>query len=312
LLAGFAVLLVLPFGLNDYVQYVADLVLVNALVAVGFNILLGNLGQLAFANTGFYGIGAYTTAILMGRFAWPFSFALLAAGAIGGVTGALLGLPALRLRRYSLALLTLAFVELLRWGYVNGGDLTNGSSGLAVPPAHLFGWVLDGDRAKYYAFLPIVALCVLGTRNLLVSGVGRAIISVRENEAAAQSLGIHAAGMKILAFAVSGALVGIAGSLFGVLVGRVDPESFDLSQLLIHFAMVMVGGLASIAGSLLGALLLTVLPELLRNVAGLQEIIFSVLLLAILLFAPQGLVGLLKLPRIDRRPKRDTSPAITS
>ncbi len=282
-----------PFFVNDYVQYILNSVLVYAVVAVGFNIVLGYAGQLAFANAAFFGVGAYTTAICMGRWHWPFLLALLAAALVTALVGLVVSLPALRLRAYYLAIVTLAFGELLRWGYIHADWLTLGSSGLPVPAASVFGISLASDRARYWLFLCLTALVLWGSANLLRSRFGRAMVAVRENELAAAAMGIAPALTKIGAFAWSGGVVGIAGAMFALLLGRINPENFDLSQLLLHFSLVMIGGLGSLVGSVAGAVLLTAAPELLRNVAGLEEIVFSLLLIGVLLFMPKGLGGLL-------------------
>jgi branched-chain amino acid transport system permease protein len=282
-----------PFFVNDYVQYILNAMLVYAVVAVGFNIVLGYAGQLAFANAAFFGVGAYTTAICMSRWHWQFLPALLAAALLTALVGLVVSLPALRLRAYYLAIVTLAFGELLRWGYIHADWLTLGSSGLPVPSASLFGLSLASDRARYWLFLGLTALVLWGSANLLRSRFGRALVAVRENEAAAAAMGIAPALTKIGAFAWSGGVVGIGGAMFALLLGRITPESFDLSQLLLHFSLVMIGGLGSLVGSVAGAVVLTAAPELLRNVAGLEEIVFSLLLIGVLLFMPKGLAGLL-------------------
>jgi len=282
-----------PFFVNDYVQYILNSILVYAVVAIGFNIVLGYAGQLAFANAAFFGVGAYTTAICMGRWHWPFLPALLSAALVTALVGLVVSLPALRLRAYYLAIVTLAFGELLRWGYIHADWLTLGSSGLPVPAASMFGISLASDRARYWLFLCLTALVLWGSANLLRSRFGRAVVAVRENESAAAAMGIAPALTKIGAFAWSGCVVGIAGAMFALLLGRINPESFDLSQLLLHFSLVMIGGLGSLVGSVAGAVVLTAAPELLRNVAGLEEIVFSLLLIGVLLFMPKGLAGLL-------------------
>jgi branched-chain amino acid transport system permease protein len=291
--AAAVVLLALPFFVNDYVQYVINLVLVYGLVAVGFNIVLGYLGQLAFANTAFFGIGAYALGILMERYGLPFWAALLPAGIAGGLTGLLIGLPALRLKGYYLAIVTLALGELLRWGYIHGDTWTHGSSGLAVPPLSLPFVPLHTGFHLYFVILVVIGLTLWATTNLLRSRVGRAWVAIRENEFAAASLGFSPALYKVAAFGWSGFVVGISGALFAALIGRVAPESFNLHQLLLQFAIVMVGGLGSISGSMLGAVLLTAAPEVLRNFPGAEEIVFSLLLIGVLLFMPNGLSGLL-------------------
>jgi branched-chain amino acid transport system permease protein len=294
--AGFAVLavllLALPLAINDYVQYVVNTILIYCLVSAGFNILLGYVGQLAFSNATFFGVGAYTTAICMSRYGLPFLAALAAAALVGAVVGGLVGLPALRVRRYALAIVTLAFGELLRWAYIHADWLTAGSSGLAVPDITLFGFTVIEEKQKYFLFLAIVVVTFWLLRNVMRSRIGRNFVAVRDNELAAAALGLSPAHHKVAAFALSGVVVGIAGGMFAVLLGRVEPASFDLSQLLLGFSMVVLGGLGSLLGSVLGAVLLTALPELLRDVPGLEEISFSVLLILALVFLPGGLAGL--------------------
>lgn len=293
LLGAFIALLFVPLVTNDYTQHIVNLILVYGLVAVGFNILLGYLGQLAFANAAFFGIGAYSAGILMAHVGVPFWLALLPAGFAGAVAGLLVGLPALRLKGYYLAIVTLVFGELMRWVYIHGEAVTHGSTGLGIPTATLPGMALESATQKYYAFLVVVALVLLATRNILRSRIGRAWVAIRENEWAAASLGFSPAFYKIAAFTWSGFVVGIAGALFAVLLGRISPESFNLHQLLLQFTLVMIGGLGSILGSLIGAALLTAAPEVFRNFPGVEEIVFSLLLIGVLLFMPRGIYGLL-------------------
>jgi branched-chain amino acid transport system permease protein len=285
-------LLLVPLVTNDYTQYVVNSILVYALAAVGFNVVLGYLGQLAFANAAFFGIGAYTVALLMHYAALPFPLALGGSAVTGALVGLVVGLPALRLKGYYLAIVTLVFGELMRWAYVHGGDITKGSGGLPVPEAAMFGVVADTDKAKYYVILAVVAAVIWSTNRILRSRVGRAFVAIRENELACASLGISPGRYKVIAFVWSGLVVAVAGGLFAILLGRISPESFNLHQLLLHFAIVMIGGIGSLVGSIMGAVLLTAAPEILRNFPGLEEIIFSLLLIAVLLFLPRGLAGL--------------------
>jgi branched-chain amino acid transport system permease protein len=285
--------LFVPLAANPYIQFVINLMLVYVLVTVGFNLVIGNLGQLAFANTAFFGIGAYATGILMVYAGMPFWLALIPGGVAGALAGFLASVTALRgIRLYYLAIITLAFGELMRWVYIHADKITKGTDGLPVPVATVFGFVLDSEVKKFYVFLVIVVLVVQGTSNLLRSRVGRAINAIKDNELATASLGIPTAQYIVLAFVWSGFVVGVAGGMFAVLIGRVVPESFGLIELIVHFSMVMVGGIGSLAGSVLGAIALTALPEYFRSFPGLEEMFFGVLLVLILLFRPKGLASL--------------------
>lgn len=285
--------LAVPLFANPYTQFIVNLMLVYVLVTVGFNLVLGNLGQLAFANTALFGIGAYTAAMLMAHAGWPFWAAILPAGMAGAMAGFLASVTALRgIRNYYLAIVTLAFGELLRWSYIHGEAATGGTDGLVVRRADFFGIVLDSETARFYVFLLIVTVIVKGVSNLLRSKIGRAIVAIRDNELATASLAIPTGRYIVLAFALSGFVVGIAGSLFAVLIGQVIPESFGLTELILHFAMVLVGGLGSLFGSVLGAVALTALPEFFRPFPGLYEMFFGGLLIVFLLIQPRGLSAL--------------------
>lgn len=287
-------LCLLPLLLNDYTQYVANLALVYVLVGVGFNVVVGNLGQLAFANAAFYGIGAYTAGILLHHYKAPVLLAIAASGITGAVAGAIVSLPALRgIRSFYLAIVTLAFGELMRWTYINADTWTLGSMGLHVPRPSLFGVPLATEKQKFYLFLAIVVPLVLITSNILRSRIGRALMTIKDNELAAAALGIPTASYMILAFAWSGLVVGTGGALYAVLVRHISPEAFNLLELILHFGIVVIGGLGSLAGSIIGALVMTMSPELLRDLPGYEELLIALLMIAILLFLPGGLVVLL-------------------
>ena len=258
--------MVIPFIANEYLLWVVNAILVYTLVTLGFNLIIGHLGQLAFANTAFFGIGAYTTAISMVYLNIPYPIAIIASALVGGFAGFLASVTALRgIRLYYLAIITLAFGELMRWVYLHGDHVTKGSDGLLMPPAFFLGIPLDTEVPKFYVFLLLTFLVVKATSNLMRSKVGRAIVAIRDNEAATASLGINTARYIVFAFVWSGAVVGIAGAMFAVLTQRVLPEAFSLTEVIIHFGMVLVGGSGSIIGSVLGAIALTTLPEYFRN-----------------------------------------------
>jgi branched-chain amino acid transport system permease protein len=288
-----AVLLLLPPLLNDYTQYVVNLALVYVLVGVGFNVVIGNLGQLAFANAAFFGLGAYATGILLHHYRAPLLLSIVAGAIVGSLAGVLVSLPALRgIRSFYLAIITLAFGELMRWVYVNAEAWTLGSMGLQVPRPVLFGWVLSTEKHKFYLFLVIVTLLVAATANLLRSRIGRGFMAIRDNELAAAAMGIPTARYMVLAFAWSGFVVGTGGALYAILVRQVSPDAFTLLELILHFGIVIVGGLTRIAGSILGAVALTMAPELLRDLPGYEELLIACLMILILLFLPGGLVTL--------------------
>lgn len=281
----------LPFYVNDYIQYILNTIVIYCLVSLGFNIVIGYLGQLAFANAAFFGIGAYAAGLVMVHFDVPFPLALCLASLAGAAAGCVVGLVALRLSGYYLIVTTFAFIEFMRWLYIHGGAVTFGSSGFNVPEARIAGLVVDSEREKYFVFMAMAAAVIWATSRLIRSHFGRSIVAIRNNEKAAAAAGVPVVRTKVIAFVWSGFIVGIAGALYAILIGRVTPDSFGLDQMLTHFVSVMVGGLGSITGSLLGALVLTSLPELLRNFTGLEEILYSLLLIFVLFLMPKGISG---------------------
>ena len=180
-----------PMFANDYLQFIVNMMLVYVLVTVGFNLVIGNLGQLAFANTAFFGIGAYMTAILMTYTGVTFEIALVGAAISGGLAGLLASITALRgIRLYYLAIITLAFGELMRWVYIHAEPVTMGTDGLPLPDVTVFGMSMHSETAKFYVFLLITVLVVKGTSNLLRSRVGRALMAIRYYGLTTASLGI--------------------------------------------------------------------------------------------------------------------------
>lgn len=288
------VVALIPLFANDYLQFMANMIMVYVLVTVGFNLVIGNLGQLAFANTAFFGIGAYMTAIFMTYAGFTYEMALVGAAICGGLAGLLASITALRgIRLYYLAIITLAFGELMRWVYIHAESVTRGTDGLPLPDVTVFGLSMHSDTAKFYVFLVITVLVVKGTSNLLRSRVGRAIMAIRDNELTTASLGISTANYIILTFVWSGAVVGVAGAMFAASTERVFPESFGLTEVIVHFAMVMVGGAGSLIGSVIGGIVLTALPEYFRQFPGMEELFFGIIIVIVLLFMPKGLVSLL-------------------
>jgi branched-chain amino acid transport system permease protein len=287
-------LLPVPILLNQYQQYVLDLMLVYVPVGIGFNVVVGNLGLLAFSNVAFFGIGAYTSGILMVQLGLPWWVTVLPAGIFGGIAGAAASVPALRgVRLFYLAIMTLAFGELMRWVYIRWEKVTGGSFGMAVPPADVFGFVLETDRQKFYAFLALVVLVIVATDRLLRSRFGRAFLAIKSNETAAAAMGIPTDRYIVLGFAWGGFAVGIGGAMYAALVGHLTPTSFDLTELILQFAIIMVGGLGSLVGSVLGAIVIIAAPELFSNFPGFQELVFGLLIIIVILFLPRGLASLL-------------------
>ena len=287
-------LLPVPLLLNPYQQYVLNTALLYVPVGIGFNLVVGNLGLLAFSNVAYFGLGAYTSGVMMAQLGMPWWLTVIPAALVGGIGGAIASIPALRgVRLFYLAIMTLAFGELMRWTYIRWEVLTGGSMGMAVPTATLFGWALDTDRRRFYAFLALVVLLVAITDRLLRSRFGRAFLAIKDNEIAAAAMGIPTDRYIVLAFAWGGAVVGVGGAMFAISVGHLTPVSFDLTELIRQFAIIMVGGLASLTGAIIGAVIVTVAPQVFISFPGFDELVFGLLIVLVILFLPRGLASLL-------------------
>lgn len=294
LLALLALGVVIPAFANGYQLFVCNLVAIYILLALGLNVLVGYAGQLAFANAAMFGIGAYATGLLQVQLGWPFWAAFPSGGIIAAAVGTLLALPALRMSGLYLALSTLAFAQATQWVFLHWESVTFGAGGFKTPHLSFAPLPVDKTVGLYYLSLILVVLLYLFARHVVTSRIGRAFVAVRDSEVAAESLGINLLRFKALAFGISGFYAGLAGGLYSALLNFVAPEGYDLFQMIIQKSTIVVGGMGSIAGSVIGASLIIVLLEVLREVKGLQEIAFGVLLVGFILFMRGGLITVLR------------------
>ena len=334
-------LAVLPFalgmglGLGTYWVRVLDFTLLYILLAVGLNIVVGYAGLLDLGYIAFYAVGAYLYALLASpQFGMHLPlWALLPLGAaVAGLFGLLLGAPTLRLRGDYLAIVTLGFGEIIRIFLNNLDKLTNGPQGVTlIDPAkiggfsfsqshEIFGVAIPGAYSYYYLFLVLALLVIFISLRLQHSRIGRAWVAIREDEVAAEAMGINMRNIKLLAFAMGASFGGISGGLFASFQGFVSPESFNLFESIIVLCMVVLGGMGNIPGVILGAVLLSILPEALRYVGDLQQVLigriivdpsdlrmllFGLALVLIMIFRPAGL-----LPSARRRREFGAEPGV--
>lgn len=258
------------------------------ILAVSLNIVTGYLGQLPLGHAGFMAVGAYAGAIF-----WKSSAAsslpgpvtivlgLLLAGVVAAIFGVIIGIPALRLRGDYLAIITLGFGEIIRVCIINLPDLTGGTPGLMGIPKHSNFLVV---------FLAVVFTCLV-IHMIMKSRHGRAILSIRENEIAAESCGINITYYKVLAFAISAFFAGVAGALYAGYQGLLTPKSFDFMASINILVMVVLGGMGSMVGSVIAAAVLTSLPLALQALNTYRMVIYSILLIVVMIFKPSGLMG---------------------
>jgi branched-chain amino acid transport system permease protein len=292
LLALGALLAAWPWLAPRYFVFLASLILVNAVVALGLNLLSGYTHQLSFGHAGFLAIGAYTAALLTIHLpALPVVAALTVAGVVTAGVGLAFGVPCLRLSGLYLAMATLAFGFVITEAILNLDGLTRGADGLRVPVARLGGWPLATDTARYYLVAAVAAVLVAAAANLARTRTGRALLAIRESEIAAQASGVPVARYKTIAFGLSAFYTGVAGGLFAFVVGFLSPDAFDVFMSVDFVVMIIVGGLGSVPGSIVGAAVVTVLHDSLAAFQNYRPLVFGVILIACMLFMPGGITG---------------------
>jgi len=297
--AALALPLLLPGPYHRHVLVLAGLF---TLMALGFDLVLGYLGELSLGHAAFFGIGAYTTALLTRHFGMPFPLDLLLAGLFTGIFGLLIGAPSLRLRGPYFAIVTFGFAEILHLVALNWTSLTRGPMGLPdIPHPQLGPFRITTELGYYYLVLALIGVAMLATRRLLESTVGHAFLAIRENEELASAAGIPTFRFKLLAFVIGMIFAGAAGSVYARYVHFVDPTALSFYYTVTVVSMVIVGGQGSIAGTTLGALVFTLVPEYLRVAERARLVIFGALLMLAIVFMPDGLRGIWRRARPPRR-----------
>ncbi|MDP3183286.1 MAG: branched-chain amino acid ABC transporter permease [Desulfobaccales bacterium] len=274
-----------------YLLHLAILAGIYIILAVSLNLIIGYAGQVSLGHAAFYGIGAYASALAALHWHFPFPLAALGAMLVTGGCGLALGLPTLRLKEDYLAIVTLGFGVIVDLVFLNL-EVTGGPDGLVgIPSPRLLG--LSFRPQPLYLLLVILAVfLVLGFTYLLVRSYhGRALRAIRDHETTAQVMGINTPAYKIVIFSLAAALAGLAGSLYAHYITFINPESFGLHTSILILCMVVLGGMGSIIGSVLGAIALAVLPEMLRQFQAYQDLIYGALLVALLIWRPEGLLG---------------------
>jgi len=287
-----------------YYMHLANLILIYAIAATGLNIVTGYTGQLSLGHAAFFAIGAYCSALFGKGLGWPFLGSLAASSVAATVFGALLGLPSLRLRGPYLALATAGFAEIIRIVINNWESVTQGSRGITdIPPPSFFGVAITSERAWYYLLVLFLLLCTLATYRILRSHYGRAFVAVRDNELAASASGLNPFTYKVLAFAMSAFLAGMAGSLYAHYRAYISPDTFTFAESVSFLSMVVVGGKGRLFGPLIGSAALTLVPDLLSFLQDFKMVFHGILLVLAMMFLPGGLSSLgLLLKRGRNRP----------
>lgn len=308
LFGSIAVIIALSFfmrSINTYYYQIIIYIGINIILAESLNLINGFTGQFSLGHAGFMSVGAYTSAVITyyvapklgieGGIGFDFLFlgALLAGGLMAAIVGFLVGVPSLRLKGDYLAIVTLGFGEIIRVVFQNF-DIVGGPRGFSgIPFATTFVWT--------YVF---VAILIFVLYNLIHSTYGRGFLAVRDNEIAAEAMGVHTTRVKVTAFVISAFFAGIAGGLFAHYLTYIKPDNFAFLKSIEIVVMVILGGMGSIVGAVLAAIVLTVLPEYLRSFSEYRMVIYSLLLIIMMLTRPQGLFGGISWKAIQNKLRR--------
>ena len=295
-------LIVAPLVMSEYWIYIITMIGINSIVAIGLNLLTGCTGQVSLGHAAFQAIGAYSSAIITLSLALPFPLTMTASGLIASLIGLIVGIPALRLTGLYLAIATMGFAFIIEKIILLLDFITGGVNGIAVEPLSLGPIVLDGYIDLYYLILTTAAIMLFITFNILRAPMGRALLAIRDSEVAAETLGIHLSKYKVMAFGISAFYAGVSGSLFAHTLKFIGLDNFTLLESIGFIVMILVGGIASIQGAVLGAIFITLLPEVIRmwhdllpgfqqTTAGIQSMIYGIIIIIFIMFEPNGLYG---------------------
>lgn len=299
---------IVPLTLHEYYLSILNLIFIAVVGALGLNILVGYTGQISLGHGAFMSVGAYTAANLAVRLDLPFWLTLPAGGLMAAFIGALVGIPSLRIKGLYLAIATLAGQLIIEWTINHVPAISGGAqSSIEVPRPDLFGFVLNTQGRLYYFLLFFAMLAILATLNLMRSRIGRAFIAVRDQDIAAEIIGIDIFRYKLLSFAVSSFFAGVCGVLYTYYLGIANYEQFQLGVSIDFLAMIIIGGLGSVLGSIFGAVFVTLLPIVIRTlmeqvgslfftdselasvVSGTRLAVFGGLIIFFLVIEPEGL-----------------------
>jgi branched-chain amino acid transport system permease protein len=282
-------LLLLPWYAPEHITYIVTIIFIYSIGVQGQNILIGYTGQISFGQAAFLAIGAFTFGH-MARIGIPWPIGLITGGLAAGIFGLLVGFPSLRLKGPYLAIATLGFGIAVYQIFVNFEVLSGGRMGLIINRVSpLFG--LSRITFNYYFNLLIAFIFTLSTYNIISSYVGRAFIAIRDNDIAAEVIGVNLTRYKLLSFAISSFYTGVQGGLFGLFIGYLEPNMFTFMEAITLFVAVIIGGLASVEGSIMGAAFVILVPQVFSAYKEMVPVVYGVTILIVLIFEPFGLYG---------------------
>lgn len=292
LIVLFAGLIVLPFVSNTLVKRIASTIFIYSLLSMGNMVIGGFTGMLNLGHAAFWGVGAYITAILMTAYNVPFTIAFLASGIGTALVGLLIAIPCLRLATDFLSLITIAFSYVFLAIVRNWMSVTKGPQGIpGISCINFFGIDFKDPIAIYFVLLAITVLSYIIISNITKSKFGRAMQATRDDELGARSAGIKPNQIKILSFVIGTFFAGLAGALYAAYIGYIGPNTFTFDTSTTIFQMCILGGLGSIPGAIVGTVFFVVMPEVIRTLAVYRVGVGGIIMLLLMLFRPQGIMG---------------------
>lgn len=287
------ILLVLsaPFLLSTYLIHIAVFIFINSIAVIGLGVLGGFAGQVSLGQAAFYGLGAYTTALLSTRLGVPVGISIAIAPLVAGVVGYIVGRPTMRVAGLYLVMITIGINEITRLVLLNWIDFTGGPQGVkGIPAPMLAGENLRDSTWYFYIALAVLVIIILLTRRILRSRIGLYLQSLGDSEIAARMIGVDTAGIKTLAFVISAVWAGLAGALYAHYIGYIHPDNFKLEVSVLFLTMAIFGGQRSIPGMLVATLALTGATEYLRSIGEYRMVAYGLLLLVGMIYMPDGIV----------------------
>jgi branched-chain amino acid transport system permease protein len=287
--------LIVALMLRDrYLSLILCFICIYTIAVSGLDILFGYTGQVSFGHAGYYALGSYGSTLLSMKLGIPVLIAIPLGALIATVFGIILAFPASKLVKHFLSLLSIAFGNMIFMLISATTWLTEGFSGiLNIPPVNFFGWRILSYRNYFFFLLVITALVMLGKYRIIRSRVGRAFIAIRENVHAANGMGINVRSYKVMAFAISAFLTGLAGALYAHLIRFISPDTFTNTTSTLFMTMLLFGGIGSQFGPLIGSIILVIVTELMQSLVEYQMLIYAIFILLVLFYLPNGIVGIL-------------------
>jgi branched-chain amino acid transport system permease protein len=306
--------LALPLVITGtYHRHLMVMAAISIIMASGLNLIVGFMGELSLGHSAYFGIGTYASTLIVMKLGMPVWIGFAMAGVIGGIFGFVIGYPSLRLKGPYFAVSTLGFVMIIQLIVINWDGLTGGPLGIvAIPPPAVslpfLKYQFTSKLSYYYLALAFVWAVLFVIQRIINSRVGKAFMACRENEELAQSVGIHTFRFHLLAFVIGTCFISLGGGLYAHYIGFIDPEVFTWYYIVTMLIMVLIGGSGTIAGPVIGAILFTWLPEYLRAIKAFQMVFYGLILVAAIIFMPDGIYGFLK-QFVFQRIRRERAPS---